>query len=257
MKDFAGVLIAHHTHFDPERHTLGSLCKRGHDFQNQGLSARYRSANGGCVACLVEIAAAERAAATERRLHQRALPPGMKRCPDCKIVQPHGAFFRNRNVKDGCSAYCKACQSARSNQSREKTRLQQLVKARARHKLDWIDNLWRGSRGSAKARGLNHTITREDLTALWEQQAGKCFWLGVPMGGAALPNRHPSKVSLERLRNDEGYVRGNVVLACAFANMGRSDTPAAEFSSFLWELADVAYDTKLAQAFAKRSKEQP
>lgn len=45
-----GQLMKILSHFDPSRHRLGSLCKRGHDWQNTGKSPRRIGSNS-CIVC--------------------------------------------------------------------------------------------------------------------------------------------------------------------------------------------------------------
>jgi hypothetical protein len=44
----------------------------------------------------------------------------MKRCADCKQTKPYDEFPRNRNTKDGYHCYCKACNNARTYESRQR-----------------------------------------------------------------------------------------------------------------------------------------
>ncbi len=48
------------------------------------------------------------------------LPPGMKRCLDCKEVLPLDDFVRNRRCGDGRTPYCRRCQYARVAESRQR-----------------------------------------------------------------------------------------------------------------------------------------
>jgi hypothetical protein len=43
-----------------------------------------------------------------------------KRCADCKQYKPVSEFPRNKNTKDGFHCYCKACNNARTYESRER-----------------------------------------------------------------------------------------------------------------------------------------
>jgi hypothetical protein len=43
-----------------------------------------------------------------------------KRCADCKQYKPVSEFPRNKNTKDGFHCYCKACNNARTDESRER-----------------------------------------------------------------------------------------------------------------------------------------
>jgi hypothetical protein len=44
----------------------------------------------------------------------------MKRCADCKQTKPYDDFPRNKNTKDGYHCYCKACNNARTYESRQR-----------------------------------------------------------------------------------------------------------------------------------------
>jgi hypothetical protein len=44
----------------------------------------------------------------------------MKRCADCKQTKPYDEFPRNKNSKDGFHCYCKACNNARTYESRQR-----------------------------------------------------------------------------------------------------------------------------------------
>jgi hypothetical protein len=44
----------------------------------------------------------------------------MKRCADCKRTKPYEEFPRNKNSKDGYHCYCKACNNARTRESRQR-----------------------------------------------------------------------------------------------------------------------------------------
>ena len=44
----------------------------------------------------------------------------MKRCADCKQTKPYDQFPRNKNSKDGYHCYCKACNNARTYESRQR-----------------------------------------------------------------------------------------------------------------------------------------
>ena len=234
LTQYSGELIAHQTIFDVDKHYLGTMCRRSHDLLGTGRSARYRSTDG-CVACLVESGALARLEATRERLSLiKAVPVGMKRCPRCESIKSIDCFCRNRSSKDGRGTYCGECQRSMSQIHRDANReLYRLRSEVARKKKSWVENLIRGSKSSAKARGLLHEINNEDLIHLWDEQGGKCYWLGLKLGDETLPNRHPLKPSLDRLDTAKGYIKGNVVISSTFANLGRSNTPPDVFFSFV------------------------
>lgn len=140
-----------------------------------------------------------------------------KVCSTCGDEKPVGEFKRNRRNADGLDYSCRSC-------TREYQR-QYITRA-------WAKKLVLSARQSAAKRGHECTITEEDVLSLWEQQGGLCYWLGTEML-TDVPDRHPQKVSLERLDGDIGYVLGNVVLACQFANIGRNNVEENIFRRFV------------------------
>lgn len=74
--------------------------------------------------------------------------------------------------------------------------------------------------------------TPDYLRTLWEEQDGKCYWLGVPLVLDG-PKEHPSRANMDCLVPDGGYIVGNVVWSSRFAYTGRGNTPVEEFKTFL------------------------
>lgn len=76
----------------------------------------------------------------------------------------------------------------------------------------------------------------EYLTGLWDEQAAKCALTGV-----ALSFNIENKLlypSLDRIKSDMGYQKGNVQFVCTAANMGKGDASDAQFKEFLRIAAD-------------------
>ena len=77
-----------------------------------------------------------------------------------------------------------------------------------------------------------------DLTALYlmdlffEEQKRKCHWLEIELNPQWIfePN-HPLSLSVDRLGTD--YVKGDVVICCRFANLGRNTCPYNKFKNIL------------------------
>jgi hypothetical protein len=76
----------------------------------------------------------------------------------------------------------------------------------------------------------------EYLTGLWDEQAAKCALTGV-----ALSFNVENKLlypSLDRIKSDMGYQKGNVQFVCTAANMGKGNASDAQFKEFLRIAAD-------------------
>ena len=67
---------------------------------------------------------------------------------------------------------------------------------------------YRRSRGRELAG--KHDIDLAFLEQLWQEQDGRCYYSNIPM----MFVNNEWRVSLERLDNNQGYIRGNVVLCC-------------------------------------------
>jgi len=72
-------------------------------------------------------------------------------------------------------------------------------------------------RRNKRGRDMSYDLTIRDLLELWRSQQGRCAYTRVPMSTRA---NTPCKCSPERIRNDIGYVTGNVVLVITECNSG-------------------------------------
>ena len=89
-------------------------------------------------------------------------------------------------------------------------------------------------KGNQSTKRHKITITIEDLKDLWRAQSGNCFWLNIPMSLKDLFISHsPFAPSVDRLDNDRGYHRDNIVLATRFANKGRGAYNGEDFAERL------------------------
>lgn len=72
------------------------------------------------------------------------------------------------------------------------------------------------------------SLTPTDLREIYDSQGGRCALSGMPLDIAEAPshaNRRPSgpwKISIDRLDNSLGYVKGNVRLVTQMANLCRN-----------------------------------
>ena len=83
------------------------------------------------------------------------------------------------------------------------------------------------SRHSSKKRGHEPSELDVDyLNELWDKQQGLCAYTNWPMN---FETNSDDLVSIERIDNAIGYVRGNVVLICWCVNRARSDMPQQKF----------------------------
>lgn len=73
-------------------------------------------------------------------------------------------------------------------------------------------------------------ITYTDLIELYEKQQGRCYWTGIRLDQSYNKiNYHPLGISVDRLDNDEGYLKDNLVLTVRLFNLGKNRYDAEKF----------------------------
>ena len=111
---------------------------------------------------------------------------------------------------------CKECKKNRIYQKREK----------ARETIEWSLNIiikqleqW------AKKRKIAFNISIPDVLELWEKQEGKCYYTGYDMEYGYIhykewteATKSKRQLSCDRLNNDIGYEKNNIVLCCTIIN---------------------------------------
>jgi hypothetical protein len=222
------------------------------DFMRNGKAADGRSSR--CMACVLEGLKTVR---QRRRLEANARieAAGGKSCHSCGKMKPREAFAPREASVDGMASNCRACTNRVKERRRSEPgfREREAEKAR-RHYRKYPEKLRARSKAyreanpekarnaniNAKAKLLTNdwtrvamqsvnrlrmrnkfglaTIDAEYLRSLFEQQGGRCYWLRVTLVPSAI-KRHPLRPSVDRLDNSRGYERGNVVIACQFANV--------------------------------------
>ena len=79
-----------------------------------------------------------------------------------------------------------------------------------------------------------HDITWKDLKSQYALQHGRCYWSGVPL---QLENQsisyHPLAVSVDRIANEKGYHKDNIVLTARLINLGKNQYPSDAFPTVM------------------------
>lgn len=86
-----------------------------------------------------------------------------------------------------------------------------------RHCVD----LYRVMRRSASCRGLEVTLTLDDVKQLLKEANYRCTLTGILFSGERIPGVRvrPWIPSIDRLDNSKGYVAGNCRVVCAYVNI--------------------------------------
>lgn len=93
-------------------------------------------------------------------------------------------------------------------------------------------------------RALEFTVTVDYLMTLLEAQGGRCALSGWQLeftrGGDYKGGKNPRGCTIDRIDSAQGYVEGNVQLACCLPNYLKADMPLAEFRSLCRAIGSIS-----------------
>jgi hypothetical protein len=142
----------------------------------------------------------------------------MKECIECKVLKPLTEYSnRGNNIKRG---QCKQCYN-----SNWKYRLMSTLSSRKAPNQKLPDGR------NKKVHDVEDKINGAFLEDLKNKQNGMCYWLNIPIDFTMEDRLR--KPSLDRLDNNIGYRKDNVVLTTVFANTGRRDATIEEMLKFI------------------------
>ena len=77
-------------------------------------------------------------------------------------------------------------------------------------------------------------LSIQDLKEIYDNQNGKCFWFNIPLDiNFILEKGNLLSMSVDRIDNNKGYTKNNVVICCRFANLGRQNCEFDKFKSMI------------------------
>jgi len=86
------------------------------------------------------------------------------------------------------------------------------------------------ARQRAKHRGLDFDIDSGYIKTLWDKQQGKCYYSGIDI---TIDGSDPdTNLTIDRIDNDQGYVQGNIALACMAVNTMKNKHSVTSFHEF-------------------------
>jgi hypothetical protein len=140
----------------------------------------------------------------------------MKRCTKCGEIKPLSEFGNHRLTKDGLAYRCKQCAREHARKHRGTPR--------------GIYNQLKGQSNFFERSPL--IISKEDFVKWHESEPKICVYCDILeedlhiMNDYYRPNtkhKPDSRLTIDRVDNDEGYVAGNMVLACGRCNFLKSN----------------------------------
>ena len=130
--------------------------------------------------------------------------PEVKHCAGCDESLNVIHFHKLRKQNDTLQRVCKACDRQRKTDDRNTP-------------FGRLRVIFTNSIHNAKARGIEHDLTMDDLWEMWDSQEQLCAMSGLPLLQAASPH-HSYLVSLDRKDNSLGYTPENCHLICLKLN---------------------------------------
>lgn len=164
--------------------------------------------------------------------------PDGRACVQCKERKPTAEFSWKGPSHKRLTSRCHACRRAnyKENPERNRQRARQhyaanrdriVAQQRVSRLEDVALHLLRGARARAKAASVPFDLTKDDVVV-----PGVCPVLGIPLAvneGKCGPN----SPTVDRIRPERGYVRGNIVVVSHRANTIKSDATLRELAAVL------------------------
>lgn len=152
-----------------------------------------------------------------------------KQCTKCGKIKSENDFYKSQR-----GSKCKECVLSngriykRERRKDDNFKLQEQRKQKERRVKLWQNTLIHDS----KRRGVENTLTVNDINEMFYNQNGLCYWFKIPLIPSNL-KKHPQQPSLDRLDRNKGYTKENVVLCCYSANIGRNENDLSTWLEFI------------------------
>lgn len=158
-----------------------------------------------------------------------------KTCFRCQIPQGIEEFAMLKREKTHAS-WCRTCSRDVSRISRLKNPEAHAIYTQRYHRINIFAGMRKNMKRSSKTKRWPAPVPLEYLRDLWIKQDGKCYWSGMSMCKEHGRGKNPKMASPDRLDCSKGYVDGNIVLCCVWANFARSQIPVDKWIEFMKEL---------------------
>jgi hypothetical protein len=152
-----------------------------------------------------------------------------KKCNKCGLLKPIDNFYKSqRGLK------CIECtlEIGRINKIK-KRKDPEFKKIESQKQKERRVRLWQNTLiNDSKRRGVDHNLTIDDINELYNKQNGLCYWFKIPLSPSNI-KKHPQQPSIDRLDQNKGYTKDNVVLSCYSANIGRNENDLSVWLEFI------------------------
>jgi hypothetical protein len=175
-----------------------------------------------------------------RPIYENIIKNNSQICLKCKIKKPLNDFYKNGCFDDGLPKYrstCKSCILLMSPEKHKETYSEKIIKKHSSYK-NYISTLLNHS--SKRRKEFNIDI--QYLIDLYESQNGLCNISGVKM--TYDHGKKATNISIDRINNNIGYVKGNIQLTCYIANIMKSTFSIIDFMDFCEKIVNYNKNKK-------------
>lgn len=169
-----------------------------------------------------------------RPVHENIIKENSQVCLRCKEKKTLNEFYKNGCFDDGTVKYRSTCKSCVLSSRADEHELTYLKKIKKKHSSckNYISTL------------LNHTSKRRKefnldiqyLLDMYEKQKGLCNISGIKM--THIYGSVSTNISIDRIDNNLGYIKGNVQLVCYIANIMKNKFSMSELILFCKEIVN-------------------
>ncbi len=130
-------------------------------------------------------------------------------------------IYQVKCMYPGCDALCrkniKYCLKHRTDLSME----------------NYIKILIRNMRGYDKKDGydINKLASIDELIQIYNNQNKKCYWCNRIV--SSINDELLKKISIDRINNNIGHEKNNIVIACIFCNLAKNNSQSTDFKKYL------------------------
>lgn len=144
------------------------------------------------------------------------------KCKFCGETTPNLFYKHERSI-------CKKCRSIINKETyKEKTLVEKTTYKETQkswQKSNLIRYRFLSARFRAKRKGLEFSITEEDIEELLQHQNNKCYYLNIPFDN----NNDRYSLSIDRINSSKGYIKGNIRLITSMVNYMKAEYSEEEF----------------------------
>lgn len=179
-----------------------------------------------------------------RPVYEEIIKAGVQECKFCHIVKPLDNFYANGCFSDGLKRYrarCKDCILLVSKEKQPETYKDKIRKKHASYK-NYISTLLNHC---SKRKNKEYNLDIQYLLDIYERQKGLCN-----ISGCLMTYEHGAKttnISIDRIDNNKGYVKGNVHLVCYIVNVMKNQFSISELIGFAKKIVTYSQNQGYAE----------